>query len=118
MASSFAFNSPRNLQWEKSEIPESCYVRYLTPALSDSRLRDSDGLPIEQDRESIKEAILCHRVVAVRSATGSGKTMKLPEYLFQVLNSQNKSWRDMRPVLVVQKAGKRISPRPQSSRGG
>ena len=104
MASSFAFNSPTNLQWERSEIPETCYVRYLTPDLGDSTLRDYDRLPIEQDRDRIKEAILCHRVVAVRSATGSGKTMKLPEYLFDVQNCDIWSWREKRPVLLVQKA--------------
>ena len=92
------------LQWALGEIPDTCYVRSLTPAVGDPELAASGCLPIVKDRERIKSAIRDWVVVGLQAATGSGKTMKVPEFLFQVVNDSAEYQRNPRPVLVVQKA--------------
>ena len=61
-------------------------------------------MPIKRDRGLIEEAVRLHKIVAIQAATGSGKTMKLPVFMFDMLNPgpglSKKSW----PILVVQQA--------------
>jgi hypothetical protein len=86
--------------WEESELPEDCHFRPLTPLIGDAAPCGRHILPIERDRARIEDAVRSHNVVVVRAATGSGKTMKIPEFMSNVLNDQG--WSKMWPILVVE----------------
>ena len=84
-----------SLVWEDHELPPGCTVQALQH--SDRDLSLAAGiLPIERDAWQIKSAIRGHTVVAIKAETGSGKTMKGPQYLREEVNH----W----PVLIVQKS--------------
>ena len=84
-----------SLVWEDHELPPECTVQALQPSDCDLSLA-AGMLPVERDEWPIKTAIREHTVVAVKAETGSGKTMKVPQYLREEVNK----W----PVLIVQKS--------------
>ena len=84
------------LVWGHHELPPGCSVQALHHSESDSSLASGNFLPIERDAWKIKSAIREHTVVAIKAETGSGKTMKGPQYLREEVNH----W----PVLIVQKS--------------
>ena len=83
------------LVWRQEELPSGCSMTVLSHSLgSDDGC--SDRLPIEQDSGIILRAIRENSVVAIKAETGSGKTMKGPEYL----RKEVQRW----PVLIMQKS--------------
>ena len=84
------------LVWGDHELPPGCSVQALQHSESDSSLASGKYLPIERDSWKIKTAIREHTVVAIKAETGSGKTMKGPQYLSDEVNHA--------PVLIVQKS--------------
>ena len=84
------------LVWRPHELPPGCSVQALHHSESDSSLASGTSLPIERDSWEIKTAIREHTVVAIKAETGSGKTMKGPQYLSEEVNHA--------PVLIVQKS--------------
>ena len=84
------------LVWGSAELPPGCTVQALKPSVGDSDLASGNFLPIERDSWNIRNAIRAHTVVAIKAETGSGKTMKGPQYLSQEVHSA--------PVLIVQKS--------------
>ena len=77
--------------------PADCYCRLLTPMVGDPSL---SGLPIDLERNRIEAALREHRVIGVHALTGSGKTMKLPEIMLEVLNNETSRFRW--PILLVE----------------
>ena len=84
------------LVWQQAELPPGCTLTVLShsPGISDPLAYQS--LPIEQDSGKILHAIRERSVVAIKAETGSGKTMKGPEYL----RNEVQGWL----VLIVQKS--------------
>ena len=81
------------LHWDADDLQPAWYHRRLTTFTGDPELVNSASLPIERDEERIVQALQsAPHVVAIQAPTGSGKTMKIPEYLDTVGCS---------PVLVV-----------------
>jgi hypothetical protein len=90
------------MHWEESELPEDCYYRRLTPQVGANGPRDSDLLPIERVRAQIEKAVSSNRVVVVQAAPGTGKTMKIPLFMVELLNPD--AWKRKWPILVVQQS--------------
>jgi hypothetical protein len=95
-----AMHADAGLLWEVSELPVDRAFRTLTLVICDPSLRNY--LPIERERIDIEQAIRAHQFVAIQAATSSGKTMKIPEFMLDVLNpgSPNRKW----PILVVRQS--------------
>ena len=89
------------LAWESAELPEGCHTRKLTTFLANEECHNSKKLPIEFAEDEILDALARNRITAIKATTASGKTMKLPDYLFRTCNWN--SWKT-RPVLLVQRA--------------
>ena len=80
----------------KGKVPDgsSCGVyRALAKFPGDRRLQGR-LMPIEAEKAKVLDALQKNRVCAVQAPTGSGKTLKLPEFLLEL--------EDCSPVLVVQ----------------
>eukprot|EP00973_Karenia_brevis_P062681 8715629-Karenia_brevis.AAC.1 len=89
--------SSASLQWQKHELPDDCYVRCLTTLDGNPALKET--LPVEQNRAEIENALSLNQIVVVKAGTGSGKTTKVPEFMFHRLNAgMLKKW----PILIVQ----------------
>ena len=84
------------LVWGPAELLPGCTVQALNPYVGDSELASGNSLPIERDSWKIRMVIRAHTEVAIKAETGSGKTMKGPQYLSQEVNSA--------PILIVQKS--------------
>ena len=84
-----------SLVWRPEELPASCSITTFASSPG-SDCGWSRKLPIEQDAEEILQSISEKSVVAIKAETGSGKTMKGPAYLLEVV--------DPLPVLIVQKS--------------
>ena len=72
--------------WNDEELPPECYFRAWRHVAEDPRLQGSKQLPIELHRQEIEDAIRHNRVTAIRAETGSGKSLKLIEYMLSNLN--------------------------------
>ena len=82
-----------DLHWRDAELPDSVYHRRLETEKGDVTLRGLKGLPIQRQRATIVDGIWNSKVVAIEASTGSGKTMKVPEYIFDVLTTKFPSGR-------------------------
>jgi hypothetical protein len=91
-----------SLLWEPSEVPENCFYKPLTHVIGDPGTRGTSSLPIDNFKAEIVEAILENYVVAVQAPTSSGKTMRIPRFMFDIMNPSpvSTSW----PILVVQQS--------------
>eukprot|EP00973_Karenia_brevis_P094223 12421367-Karenia_brevis.AAC.1 len=88
--------SSASLQWQNHELPEDCYTRCLTTLDGNPAL---ETLPVEQNRTEIENALDLNRIVVVKAGTGSGKTTKVPEFMYRLLNAGvQQKW----PILIVQ----------------
>ena len=101
--------SVASLLWKETELPGDCCMRRLSPALGSQDISTDPPMPIVRDQHEIERAIMENHIVAIRAETGSGKTMKVPEFLFNVVNlPESNSGRPAavvnRPVLLVLKA--------------
>ena len=85
-----------SLVWLPCELPEGCTVKKLDHSQGDEELSSGKFLPIERDELRIKHQIRRNSVVAIKAETGSGKTMKGPQYLREEVSD----W----PVPIVQKS--------------
>ena len=81
------------LVWQPNELPAGFQVHALRSSGSDPAFVSGHVLPIEGKVWEIKTAIRQHTVVAIKAETGSGKTMKGPQYLSQEVG---------KPVLIVE----------------
>ena len=88
------------LMWDDEELPPNCYFRALRQVAEDPRLQGSNLLPIELHRPEIENAIRHNSITAIRAETGSGKSLKLIEYMLSNLNMRGcpSQW----PGVVVQ----------------
>ena len=82
------------LVWGHHDLPPGCSVQALRHFESDSSFASGQLLPIERKAWEIKTAIRENTVVAIKAETGSGKTMKGPQYLSEEVNYA--------PVLIVE----------------
>ena len=86
------------LVWRPHELPPKCSITTLDTSLGDPQFStDSGKLPIQFFEGSIVESIKAHKVTGIKAETGSGKTMKGPEYLYAAVGQS-------RPVVIVQKS--------------
>ena len=83
------------LLWQQEELPSECAITPLATSLGNPEI-SAEQLPIQLFEASIVASIEANSVTALKAETGSGKTMKGPEYLFRVV--------DRRPVLIVEKS--------------
>ena len=83
------------LLWQQEELPSECSITTLATSLGNPEI-SAEQLPIQLLEASIVASIEANSVTALKAETGSGKTMKGPEYLFRVV--------DRRPVLIVEKS--------------
>ena len=83
------------LLWQQEELPSECSITTLATSLGNPEI-STEQLPIQLFEDSIVASIEANSVTAIKAETGSGKTMKGPEYLFRVV--------DRRPVLIVEKS--------------
>ena len=83
-----------SLVWDQNELPTGCHVKALSPSESDPSFASGQVLPIDHKAWEIKTAIRENTVVAIKAQTGSGKTMKGPQYLSEEVNYA--------PVLIVE----------------
>ena len=85
------------LVWRREEIPSQCSIVDLESSFGDPEFSIESGkLPIQEFQGMIVEAIKANMVTGIKAETGSGKTMKGPEYLYDAVGK--------RPVVVVQKS--------------
>eukprot|EP00959_Pyramimonas_sp_CCMP1952_P248524 5194808-Pyramimonas_sp.AAC.1 len=70
-----------DILWEANELPDGAYVRKLSSFMGSSYLRDCGALPVAARRDDIMRAIVGNGIVAIKAATGSGKTMIVPQVL-------------------------------------
>ena len=82
--------------WTPDEMPAHCDVNELEHFHGDPNLLDDESLPIQMYADTIRSAINANSVVGIQAQTGSGKTLLVPGYLHQEVQS----W----PVLIVQKS--------------
>jgi hypothetical protein len=75
-----------SLLWEDSEVPDNCIFKPLTHVLGDPAFVDSPLLPIEHSKAVIVNAIKENYVVAVQAPTSSGKSMKIPLFMYDWMN--------------------------------
>ena len=83
------------LLWQQEELPSECSITTLATSLGNPEI-STEQLPIQLFEDSIVASIEANSVTGIKAETGSGKTMKGPEYLFRVV--------DRRPVLIVEKS--------------
>ena len=91
-----------SLLWEDSEVPDNCFFKALTHVLGDQALCASPLLPIEHSKAQIEEAIMENNVVAVQAPTSSGKSMKIPLFMYDLMNPPPVI--EKYPILVVQQS--------------
>ena len=88
--------------WEDSEVPDNCFFKALTHVLGDQALCASPLLPIEHSKDVIVDAIWANYVVAVQAPTSSGKSMKIPLFMYDMMNEPPVT--EIYPILVVQQS--------------
>ena len=85
------------LVWRPKELPRKCSITTLATSFGDPEFSTESGkLPIQDFKGIIVESIKANMVTGIKAETGSGKTMKGPEYLQRIV--------DPRPVVIVQKS--------------
>ena len=86
------------LVWRHEELPSECSITTLATSFGDPEFStETEKLPIQLFKGSIVESIKANMVTGIKAETGSGKTMKGPEYLFYAVGAS-------RPVVIVQKS--------------
>ena len=85
-----------SLGWHPEELLPGCSITTLAPSPG-SPCISSERLPIQLVEDRLLELIRANSVTAIKAETGSGKTMKGPEYLFYAVGAS-------RPVVIVQKS--------------
>eukprot|EP00973_Karenia_brevis_P058112 8090078-Karenia_brevis.AAC.1 len=90
--------SSASLLWQDHELPENCYFRPLPTLTSNPAL---DVLPVEQDRARIEDALRSNQIVVVKAGTGSGRTTKVPEFMFDLLNAGFKKHDSALPLATL-----------------
>ena len=85
------------LVWQQEELSSECSITTLATSFGDPEFStETEKLPIQLFEGSIVESIKANMVTGIKAETGSGKTMKGPDYLSQVV--------DRHPVLIVEKS--------------
>ena len=84
-----------SLVWQPEELQPGCSITTLAPSPG-SPCISSERLPIQLVEDKLLQLIKANSVTAIKAETGSGKTMKGPEYLQRIV--------DPRPVVIVQKS--------------
>ena len=86
------------LVWRPKELPRKCSITTLATSFGDPEFSTESGkLPIQDFKGIIVESIKANMVTGIKAETGSGKTMKGPEYLWNAVGAS-------RPVVIVQKS--------------
>ena len=86
------------LVWQQEELSSECSITTLATSFGDPEFStETEKLPIQLFEGSIVESIKANMVTGIKAETGSGKTMKGPEYLFYAVGAS-------RPVVIVQKS--------------
>ena len=83
------------LVWQQEELPSECSITNLATSFGNPEI-STEKLPIQLFEDGIVDSILANLVTGIKAETGSGKTMKGPEYLFRAVHG--------RPVVIVQKS--------------
>ena len=83
------------LVWQQEELQSECSITTLATSLGNPEI-STEKLPIQLFEDRIVASIEANSVTAIKAETGSGKTMKGPDYLSQVV--------DRHPVLIVEKS--------------
>ncbi len=91
-----------SLLWEDREVPDDCIFKSLTHVLGDQALAASPLLPIEHSKQVIVDALEENDVVAVQAPTSSGKSMKIPLFMYDLMNPPPVI--EKYPILVVQQS--------------
>ena len=78
------------MHWLDGEFPTDCVRRALSAFPGDHELRSSGLLPVEREKDRIVEAVRGNQIVAVKAQPGSGKTMCIPDYLFELPDEKNR----------------------------
>ena len=77
------------LSWNEEEIGAGCWFWPLTTVPGSG----SDGLPIDEKKEDLYNLFSKRgSIVGLQGATGSGKSMRTPQYLLHVLKRCRKWW--------------------------
>ena len=85
------------LVWQQEELSSECSITTLATSFGDPEFStETEKLPIQLFEGSIVESIKANMVTGIKAETGSGKTMKGPEYLYDAVGR--------RPVVIVQKS--------------
>jgi hypothetical protein len=84
-----------SLVWQPEELQPGCSITTFAPSPG-SNCISTERLPIQLDEDRILPLIRANAVSAIKAETGSGKTMKGPEYLQRIV--------DPLPVVIVQKS--------------
>jgi hypothetical protein len=92
-----------SLLWEDSEVPDHCVFKPLTHVLGDPACAALTFLPIERSKDMIIAALKDNYVVAVQALTSSGKSMKIPLFLYDFYFIPP-SVSEKYPILVVQQS--------------
>ena len=80
------------LVWQQEELPSECSITNLATSFGNPEI-STEKLPIQLFEDSIVDSIKANLVTGIKAETGSGKTMKGPEYLFRAVA-------DGRPVVI------------------
>ena len=91
-----------SLLWGDGEVPDNCSFNALTHVFGDPALCASTRLPIELSKDEIVAAIWANDVVAVQAPTSSGKSMKIPLFMYEMMNEPRARFKY--PILVVQQS--------------
>jgi hypothetical protein len=83
------------LVWQQEELQSECSITTLATTLGNPEI-STEKLPIQLFEDRIVALIEANSVTGIKAETGSGKTMKGPEYLSRVVHG--------RPVVIVQKS--------------
>ena len=84
-----------SLVWQPEELQPECSLTTLATSPG-SPCISTEKLPIQLVEDSIVDLISANSVIGIKAETGSGKTMKGPEYLLRTV--------DHRSVVIVQKS--------------
>ena len=86
------------LVWQQEELSSECSITTLASSFGDPEFStETEKLPIQLFEGSIVESFKANMVTGIKAETGSGKTMKGPEYLYDAVGRN-------RPVVIVQKS--------------
>ena len=83
------------LAWNNTEVPDESFYWPLTTQPGNER----EELPIDRYKTSFFDGLDRKKVVGLEAQTGSGKTMRSPEWLYE---AAYRAWDDRKCVVLVQ----------------